>query len=398
MNNNVGDYDEQRQEPQEHERTTGLESGSNQQRHRYSNSNEDNVIHILGSPRNNNSGSVSSNYQSRKSPPSIVNSKSKSSQSNSAEVATEISLKQYQSRGSGPSPTPSQQSAMSSAYMSVSSSRYQQNRSLSSKPEKGQTSESYQTTSVPSINSNIQTQQSMTSHLHHPATDQHPVMSNNSTMESIIQNIERNNSGIEQSQSINNRSIPPVRSSGLESHRSHESNKSSTSSGPDKMSLQRTVQQQTTDLQTLQDELAAIHQELTATKQSLKDTNAQLADTQDQLQQSRSECHGLQTTLGDLMEQHEQMKKHSTNTHDRLASLSISLTSMREQQDVLSATVTRRNDNYQTVTAKRRDLLAQLQTLDEELVSEEDKLGTALQKQTREMEAIAAVINAARCD
>ena len=386
--NNNNAEEEHRQEPQQRERTNSHGSDNRQQRPQ-NHYDQDNVIHVLVSSSHNKATSTSSSsskYQSGN-----ANRSSNVIQRDSPEAITTETLqaKQHQPRGSGPSPTPSQQST---TYRSVSSSQYEQNRRLETSPEIALKPSLNKTATTSSKN-----QQLSTGQIHSfNKSDQHSVTSNNSTIESHAHIIRT--SGSEHSQSINNRSIPPVRSSGLESHRSHESNKSGSSGGPDKMSLQRTVQQQTLDLQTLQDELAAVRHELGATKTSLKEANVLLADTQHHLQQSRSECLGLQTTLGDLMEQHEQLKKNSTNTHERLASLSISLLSMREQQDLLTATVAQRNEKYITVTNKRRGILAQLQELDEELVSEEDKLGTALQKHTREMEAIAAVINAARCD
>ena len=379
---------ERREETQQRELSNSHGSDIKQQRrqHQYD---EGNVTHV--SPSSNKTTSSSSLKHQSASANRSSNAIHRDNSTESTKTET-LKAKQHQFRGSGPSPTPSQQSA----YMSVSSSRYEQNPRLDTSPEKANKSSFNKALSIATVATSGVNQHLSTVQLHNQKSDQHSVISNNSTIESNIPMIR--NIGSDHSQSINNQSIPPVRSSGLESQRSHESNKSGISGGPNKMSVQRTAQQHTTDQQALQAELAAVRQQLAVTKNSLKEANVQLADTQHQLQQSRSECHGLQTTLGDLMEQHEQLKKNSTNTHERLASLSISLMSMREQQNLLTATVAQRNENYVAVTNKRRVILTQLQTLDDELVSEEDKLGTALQKHTREMEAIAAVINAARCD
>ena len=122
----------------------------------------------------------------------------------------------------------------------------------------------------------------------------------------------------------------------------------------------------------------------------------ELALTKMLLEESKSDCAGLRATLGDMMEQHENVKKKTGNTNDRLATLSISLDSMMEQQSILTRTVKERNKNYKAMFKKRQELFEQLLTMDNEVADDEGKLDASLEKQTRELDAIAAVINAAR--
>jgi hypothetical protein len=95
------------------------------------------------------------------------------------------------------------------------------------------------------------------------------------------------------------------------------------------------------------------------------------------------------------MEQHETVKRKSGNTSDRLGTLSISLESMMEQQSILTKTVKERNESYRAKFVKRQELFEQLLAMDKEVEDSEGKLDTSIKKQTREMEAIAAVIKAA---
>lgn len=69
---------------------------------------------------------------------------------------------------------------------------------------------------------------------------------------------------------------------------------------------------------------------------------------------------------------------------------------MMEQQSILTKTVKERNKNYKAMFKKRQELFEQLLTMDNEVVDDEGKLDASLEKQTRELDAIAAVINAAR--
>lgn len=113
------------------------------------------------------------------------------------------------------------------------------------------------------------------------------------------------------------------------------------------------------------------------------------------LEESQLECSGLRQSLGDLMDKHEGIKQKSANTHDRLASLSVSLKSMKEQQSMLSKIVLERNEVCQSTAAKRKVLFDELLKMDLDVTEAEELIDASLRKQTREMDAISAVINAA---
>jgi hypothetical protein len=130
--------------------------------------------------------------------------------------------------------------------------------------------------------------------------------------------------------------------------------------------------------------------------QATGSTKKELEETKAQLKESNAERDGLRLTLGDLMEQHESFKNKSTNMNDRLGSLSASLSSIMEQQNILQKSLRERNavvdKNYQL----RKQKLQELIEMEEMVKDDEEKLESSMQKQTRELEAIAAVIKAAR--
>ena len=115
-----------------------------------------------------------------------------------------------------------------------------------------------------------------------------------------------------------------------------------------------------------------------------------------QLKNSTEERDGLRQTLADLTDQHDKHKKRSELLGDRLGSLSVSLYSMLEQQnDVLDA-MRNREEQWNALSDLRRNKMRELVALEEQEAAEEVELKSCLTKQTREMEAIQAVIAAAR--
>lgn len=160
--------------------------------------------------------------------------------------------------------------------------------------------------------------------------------------------------------------------------------------------LQRIVKDQETELKITIVELASAKRALYEKTHQMDAVEQELKSTKTLLEESRSVCIGLRATLGDMMEQHETVKKKSGNTTDRLATLSISLDSMMEQQNILTKTVKNRNERYKETFQKRQELFQQLLAMDKAVEVDEGKLDASLKKQTREMEAIAAVIKAAR--
>jgi hypothetical protein len=117
---------------------------------------------------------------------------------------------------------------------------------------------------------------------------------------------------------------------------------------------------------------------------------------EEQLENSRFERDGLRATLGDLMEQHDAFKKKAHQLSDRLGSLSVSLESMMDQQKSLSRSMHERNEQYQRVIQQRQVKLMELEELERSMAKDESMLESSLEKQMKEMEAIAAVIAATR--
>ena len=82
--------------------------------------------------------------------------------------------------------------------------------------------------------------------------------------------------------------------------------------------------------------------------------------------------------------------------NDRLASLVYSLESMMDRQSSLEKSVKDRNEKRRKAIKERKEALKKLLEMDDSSDDEDFSLETRFKKQTKEMEAIAAVINAAR--
>lgn len=149
------------------------------------------------------------------------------------------------------------------------------------------------------------------------------------------------------------------------------------------------------ELQDALQELASVQKELEEKTNTLKIVDNELLTTKSLLEDRTLECNGLRGTLGDMMEQHERMKRKTGNTAERLGTLSIGLESMMDQQNILAMAMKERNDDYRAIFQKRLELFQQLQEMDQEVEHNESKLDSSLKKQTRELEAISAVIKAA---
>jgi hypothetical protein len=139
-----------------------------------------------------------------------------------------------------------------------------------------------------------------------------------------------------------------------------------------------------------------LQNEVEETEEKLATTTKELAETTEKLSSSKFECQGLRVTLGDMMEAHEKSTRTSSNMKDRLASLTISLESMMERQTELAKAVEKRDSKHKETFGKRQERLKELLEMDQQMEQEEQDFGMSLKKQTREMEAIAAVIAAAR--
>jgi superfamily II DNA helicase RecQ len=100
--------------------------------------------------------------------------------------------------------------------------------------------------------------------------------------------------------------------------------------------------------------------------------------------------------LADLTDQHDKFKKRSEILGDRLGSMNASLLTMMEQQDTVLSAMKAREEQWQELSDRRREKLKELVSLEEQESCEEVELRSCLMKQTKEMEAIKAVIAAVR--
>lgn len=153
----------------------------------------------------------------------------------------------------------------------------------------------------------------------------------------------------------------------------------------------------------LRDHHQEILNETQSTKQELQRKNDEmvsmretLTETQEKLHRSVQECDGLRDTLGDLMDQHETFKKRSGAVNGRLGSLTASLDSMMENQAVMQDVLKSKSASVHEKYDARKKILQELIQMEDSLQQDEETLEQALKKQSRELGAISAIINAAR--
>lgn len=132
-----------------------------------------------------------------------------------------------------------------------------------------------------------------------------------------------------------------------------------------------------------------------STSHDIKYAN-ELEETKSKLREAKAELKGLRLSLTDMMEQHQSHRKKSGNVNERLASLVYNLESMMDRQSSLEQSVKERREKRKKALNARKEALKKLLELDDESDEEESSLEVRFKKQTKEMEAIAAVINAAR--
>lgn len=116
-----------------------------------------------------------------------------------------------------------------------------------------------------------------------------------------------------------------------------------------------------------------------------------------------TERDDLRQTLTDVTDECDAQRRKAEYMSDRLGSLSASLTSMMEAQDNLLKMVQTRDSRVATNAAMRRSKLQELLDSEDEILADlvektddESSIDVAFEKQTKEMDAIAAVIKAAR--
>ena len=137
-------------------------------------------------------------------------------------------------------------------------------------------------------------------------------------------------------------------------------------------------------------------QQIADLQRKLQEKEMALQRTKAELRHSNDERDGLRQTLADLTEQHDKFKKRSEILGDRLGSLNASLFSMMEQQNVVLDAMSAREEQWNALSDLRREKMKELVALEEQESKEEVELKTCLMKQTKEMEAISAVIAAVR--
>jgi hypothetical protein len=160
--------------------------------------------------------------------------------------------------------------------------------------------------------------------------------------------------------------------------------------------LKKKAKEDQAELATTKKELREVKAELEPMSTKLSNFEKEFEETKSRLMECTEERTGLQVTLGDLMEQHETYKSRSGNMNDRLGSLSISLVSMTDQQNMLTKAMRARNEKARSTYEERRKRLQEMLDMEESMEKDETNLENALLKQNKEMEAIAAVIAAAR--
>ena len=128
-----------------------------------------------------------------------------------------------------------------------------------------------------------------------------------------------------------------------------------------------------------------------------------IADLEAKIRDVQTERDDLRLTLADVTDDCDAQRKKAAHMSDRLGSLSASLTSMMEAQENLMKMVQTRDSRVATNSAMRRAKLQELIDSEDEILADlvektddESSMEFAFEKQTKEMDAIAAVIKASR--
>lgn len=114
------------------------------------------------------------------------------------------------------------------------------------------------------------------------------------------------------------------------------------------------------------------------------------------LKRSNEERDGLRATLAELTDDHEKFKQKTIMIGDRLGSLNASLYGMMEQQNIVMKALRARESQWIETAELRRLKMKELLEIENEIDSVEDNLKESFLAQTKEMEAIQAVIAAVR--
>ena len=176
-------------------------------------------------------------------------------------------------------------------------------------------------------------------------------------------------------------------------HRMTESHGSWTSKLSDMEHRMKELEEETSDssrsIANLQSEVQEKDSELRLYKKKFEAAEAAL-------KKSLDERDGLRQTLADLTEQHDAYKRKAEMMNDRLGSLNASLQSMMEQQINVLDAMKAREEQWAALAEMRRTKVEELFKVECEINTDGTDLNTIVSRQTREMEAITAVIAAVR--
>lgn len=163
--------------------------------------------------------------------------------------------------------------------------------------------------------------------------------------------------------------------------------------------LEDRLADQKDELEQLTTQLEEAKRDVMDKLEALEHAHNQIGQLEHELNATADERDGLRMTLAELTEQHDLYKKKSEHMNDRLGSLSASLQSMMSEQQKVVNGLRERETAIQRGAKLRKDRLKELLKHEDELdtvFGQNDDLRSAVEKQSREMDAIAAVIAVAR--
>ena len=160
--------------------------------------------------------------------------------------------------------------------------------------------------------------------------------------------------------------------------------------------LERKLNEQQKEIEAGIKERKQMKKEFEKRAEKWKPLEIDFARTKELLKESTSERNGLRMTLGDLMEKHDTSQKKSGHLNDRLGSLDSSLAAMMDTQAALEKAIHGRNKSVGRTCKLRKQALEELLDMEERIQNGDGMMIASLRKQARELEAISAVIKAAR--
>lgn len=146
----------------------------------------------------------------------------------------------------------------------------------------------------------------------------------------------------------------------------------------------------------LQDAIAEARTTSSRKQEGADELTRELDRTKTKLKGCNAELKGLRLTMVDMMEEHGELMQRSNSMNDRLKSLSVSLDAVMAQQKDLAKIIKLRSDLRKKAHQKRKENMRCLLEMEETDEDEDEALEIKLKKQTKEMEALSAMIRAAQ--